>query len=848
MGPKGNITKGTLAVVRSKGEAVSYAWLSVAGITHGLFAKSVSTTDHSDMLAVDELEDSDEGEDYDVIGNESAEIDAQFANQCHIPIGQRGVANGISSAMPAMNSPSSPSGASQLNQHRNRIPMTPPIDIAVSAFHMFVLYENRMVVLGHPAGVSWRGASGGDLTDVDVSSRIRFDPFEHRNVRSLSGIVRDEQTRKVFFYNKFTIYELSVAQEHCGQWKLFLEQAIEKDAERKFRIRCFEAAMKLSFGSAARRDLVTYAYGKFLLEIRAYERAATMFAHCNRFEDIYMFLRSLRRPPILLDYVEKRYKFLLKFRDTKKDKKAMESQLICVLCVIIQLKLEAINRLEANPGHDKEELQGLLDSLKQFTLAAVVEHEEAMKKPAIYNTIGRLLTAHGRVDLMLSLSEKLGHVRYAIHFFISRGRYQEACKLLVERCSVEGQEEVWYSFSPRLIQHCPTQLMQGMSNFRNSQGRRALEPSKLIPAFVHYRPAMNEVFGGRRTEDHRVIPYLRSCIRMDKNMDQLVHNFYVSLLAEYDVDALKVFLEQDDGIDTENFYSSSSDYGYDESPQRTTAYDPEYALRQCIKFHRHQFCVPLYKRLGLYEDAIAIALEATRPKPKRSEGAPLEWDGLTTVTEEILNQKPKWMDPSAFKELWLGVARRVIEKVGTRDTLSVVESSRGVLKLEDILPDIGDSTVIQDFKEAIVNSLNEYTESINKVKQKEEDAKRVSSSIKKEIDTLQSRFGYVSSKQTCQLCQQGVFSGSGDRPFLVFPNCRHVFHEDCVFWRLDKIDAVNLLKEERDELPLGYLDGIHTNEQVAGLECVYCGECAIVEITAPMKEEQPSSWAIPKFR
>ena len=309
MGLKSNITKGALSIVNPKpGQPLSYAWLSSAGITHGLFRKEIDVASGGgDPVTNNDSNDDDDDNDYadyddDGYGganlaeiDESAEVADQFESQCHIPIGQRGVGSMGLAMMSNANANGSNNGGINMLQQQQRdfgggggggfrsgggnannnnqqqqhhMPETAPIEMVASAFHMFVLYENRIVAINHPAGLPWRPAAGsGELTGADVSTRVRFDPYEHRSTRPLVGIVRDEATRKVYYYSKLSAFELTVENEHAGQWRLFLTEAIAglntgSDAEgaaakqqaqhqhggaagmEKMRIRMFEAALR----------------------------------------------------------------------------------------------------------------------------------------------------------------------------------------------------------------------------------------------------------------------------------------------------------------------------------------------------------------------------------------------------------------------------------------------------------------------------------------------------------------------------------------------------------------------------------------------------------------------------
>ena len=44
-------------------------------------------------------------------------------------------------------------------------------------------------------------------------------------------------------------------------------------------------------------------------------------------------------------------------------------------------------------------------------------------------------------------------------------------------------------------------------------------------------------------------------------------------------------------------------------PQKTVVYDAHYALRLCLEHHLNEACVHIYSAMGLYEEALDLALE-----------------------------------------------------------------------------------------------------------------------------------------------------------------------------------------------------------------------------------------------
>ncbi|KEG08433.1 hypothetical protein DQ04_07201040 [Trypanosoma grayi] len=386
------------------------------------------------------------------------------------------------------------------------------------------------------------------------------------------------------------------------------------------------------------------------------------------------------------------------------------------------------------------------------------------------------------------------------------------------------------------MKKCPIRLTTAMLRAvgRDAQGApyMLLQLERLIPVFIQYTPQMNE---DPSNGEHQVIIFLERCITKFDCVSTVVHNYYLCLLAHNDGERLEELPESFSGERLEEFLESSLFYTVD------------FALRRCLEARRYRQCVGLYRRLHLYEDAIRTALECSEPRHhsttifsgSSNKNGGEEWPALRVV-KEMLKSLPDSVEPAKQKKLWLIAAQCVMEKDSTPAALAVVEDSGGMLKLEDILGDIGDSSIIQNFKDAICKSLGAYTTSIAALKEQQLEASRISESLKQEVSYLQHRFRYVTTRQRCLLCHRPLLQGSA--PYLIYPNCRHAVHEACAVAKLSEIGGLEVFVAD-EGLPRQFLEGITSTNDLAQMECVLCGEAAILEVDIPLFVEDPS-WSV----
>ncbi|CAM9400946.1 unnamed protein product [Scytosiphon promiscuus] len=203
--------------------------------------------------------------------------------------------------------------------------------------------------------------------------------------------------------------------------------------------------------------------------------------------------------------------------------------------------------------------------------------------------------------------------------------------------------------------------------------------------------------------------------------------------------------------------SSSALLAFIARPKEERCFDPMYALRLCSQHGRSLACVHLYSAMGLWEEAVDLALTVD-----------------TDMAKANANKAP---DPETRKLLWLKIAKREVERCRSTDiegTMRVLQEC-DLLKIEDILPFFPDFVVIDSFKREICVSLEEYNGKIESLRKEMEDYTLSSEAVQAEIAELKQRSIYVSSNQTCELCKRSILSTQ----FYVFP-CSHAFHSECL--------------------------------------------------------------------
>lgn len=197
--------------------------------------------------------------------------------------------------------------------------------------------------------------------------------------------------------------------------------------------------------------------------------------------------------------------------------------------------------------------------------------------------------------------------------------------------------------------------------------------------------------------------YLEHCVTVLKITDQSVHDYLMSLYV--------------------HFYSSEHVMDYLESqgtdPNRVH-YDPKYALMMCLEKKLDVPTIHLYTIMGLYEEAVSLAVQVDLELAKRTADAPEN-------------------DQELRKKLWLRIAKHVVkEKNDIQQAMEFLHLC-DLLKIEDILPFFPNFVTIDHFKDAICASLQEYNHHIQGLKDEMEEATKSAEIIREEILSVRNR-------------------------------------------------------------------------------------------------------------
>jgi len=285
-----------------------------------------------------------------------------------------------------------------------------------------------------------------------------------------------------------------------------------------------------------------------------------------------------------------------------------------------------------------------------------------------------------------------------------------------------------------------------------------LDPRNLIPALLRYQhPATAP------SSEHMALKYLEYCVRQKQNQDVAVHNCLINFYASQIQDEAPLI----------EFLKSSED----------TYFEKEYALRICNQHNKRRACVYIYSAMGLFEEAVEeaiqvdidLAIECANKPREDDELRKKLWLRIAKFVVRQINSESAQPGASAAAQAAAAKQQTTQNEYNIKRVMKFLENCDNLLKIEDILPFFPDFTIIDDFKDEICESLEDYNRRINELKKEMDHSTESADKIREDIKNLRSKFGYVKETKVCDSCKHPVLT----RQFYLFP-CQHVFHGDCL--------------------------------------------------------------------
>jgi hypothetical protein len=602
------------------------------------------------------------------------------------------------------------------------------------------------------------------------------------------GMCRDPLKETIWVYTSKAVYKYKVTREARDVWKMYLERNE------------FALAKSFTADNPVNRDKVLtkeaeylFSAGKFIESAEAYASTQTSF------EEVALKFVTLEKKEALKHFLKIRLDNL-----RSQDK----TQIAMLVAWLSEIWLNEIGRLKERGEEMSANYEALQESFRKFLNTPRVKECASENRSMIYD----LIASHGDVEDMIFFAVLIQDYERVISHHIQQENYRSALEVLAKQGTRDQfSRELFYKFSPILMQNIPKETVDAWIAKKDQ-----LDPKRLIPALVQYDH--NKYVA----QTNEALRYLEYCTQKLGIRDEAIHNYLLCLYAKFKPDQLMPYL-----------YLQGQ-----EADQ--VSYDLKYALRLCSECDHKRACIHIYTTMGLYDEAVDLALQVDIELAKQNAEKPED------------NEELK-------KKLWLKIARHVVEN--ERDIKKAMEflHSCSLLKIEDILPFFPDFVTIDHFKDAICTSLQEYNQHIEQLKEEMDDATESAKEIRTEIQRLRNKFSFVRGQDKCSSCSYPLMI----RAFYLFP-CSHRFHTDCLIAevlphltdskraraselqrKLASKERATRTSPQTQTIAMGIL-GIAGNDQnfkeelddLVASECIYCGDIMIRCVDKPFIEEK----------
>ncbi|QQP37559.1 Vacuolar protein sortingassociated protein 18 -like protein, partial [Caligus rogercresseyi] len=557
--------------------------------------------------------------------------------------------------------------------------LPPPKWFLLTEYHCVLGYESLIRVLS--------------LLD----ERVIFEDEIDDATGTLNGLARDPVTGIIYSYSDYGISKYKVVSEERHAWRIHL-------GGKKFD----EAKASLSKSDPH--------YSLKINEILRLE--ADAFYDMGRYRD-----SALTYAKTMASFEEVVLKFKiesLRASDT--------TQMTMVVVWIIEIYLNQINQVRDALSRNEKPKQrtDLSNELASLNKEFVVFVSTPKISSTIFlnrGTIYELLSSHGDVNNLVTLSLMNKDYESAVKYKIQLGEYKSALGILESQKLASS----FYIHGSSFLREVPKDFVETLKRLGS-----IIDPHQIIPCMI----AVTEEGSVPRVEEE-VINYLEFVLEEFKSKDASVHNYLLSLYATHHVDRLGPYI---------------TSFGVEDIP-----YDVKYALKLCdnrkelVSEMIFLFCI-----LGELESAVDLAL-------------------VEADIEEAKEVLKFTRDEDMMKLIWLKIAQHVVqEKNDIKSAMEFLQQT-DLVKIEDILPFFDDFVTIDHFREAICQSLHDYSTHISSLKSEMEEANQSAEKIRSEVREFKNKYAFVRGNDSCASCSDFLLC----RPFHLFI-CGHKFHTDCL--------------------------------------------------------------------
>lgn len=466
---------------------------------------------------------------------------------------------------------------------------------------------------------------------------------------------------------------------------------------------------------------------------------------------------------------------------------------------------------ETSEASDCSELKSESERITNQFYTFLKSNDKYLDPTSIYQVLKDLCL----LEQLVYFAELKQDYQYLVSYHLEMFDWAKALKYLISFYIADEAKAVKcvYSTATILLINSPKQTVDTWLKFD------ALKFEELLPSIMVFNKNNKSV---DYSENH-TLRYMRKLIADKGVRDPLVNNTLLSLLITYPERQ-----EESEALLSKQLVRLLNQFKSDNN--NAGSFDADLILRLCLTNDRHEAAVVvLINEKGLYFDALQLALsvksinmaELVLRKFEQTSSNQAGIDNNKHVRDKVDHIGLEYNEYITKRDLWLRFAKflisdvtddklykDIVDKINEQDTSSKISvdvdndtdevrlkrilkylldlsaniDKMKVLTIKDLLPLFPQSILVNNFKEEIVDSLNEYNDKISELGNELNSSLATSKKLRSQVkDTFaETNRGTIHTiiepGEPCRLCNNLLIN----KNFVCFPNCHHAFHKDCI--------------------------------------------------------------------
>lgn len=621
----------------------------------------------------------------------------------------------------------------------------------------------------------------------------------------ITNITLDNIQNTMWLNSSLNVFEIIIQGQSDIIWDLLCQQ------------NRYEEALQLEGLHQWQRDLIHHRMGSnYLNNTENYEEGARQLAISNSMSvssNILQILDLKTKNNIVNDDALQTY-LLTKLENllSKDPQHQFYRVQICLITNwIIRNYVKKLNSLIDTPVDYSSEISKELKQLENKLLYFCESNVSLLDFDTIYQIVSNYEKSN---HFMISIAKLNNDWVFILKYWIQRENWYESLKVLDNIDDIS----IIYQYSSILMANCPELTIQ-----KWMQLEKQIDPVKLIPTLLTFFSLYQKNSQQRDPKVNFGLTYLQWYINKYTPKDKIFYNtaLYMLISDKYSNEST-----EDSVIECLNRYG--------------TKYDINFILRLSLKLQRKKISIHLMTKLDLYENALSLALESN----------------FIDLAKKILNEID---DKILKKKLFLQFSQRLlldattVDAPGSENSIniksvirSILKDSDGLIQIKDLLPIFNDMITMGTIKDEILESLENYNESMTSMNKEIKNSIKLKQVITEQMKTFNERYEMLEPSESCDYCHKLLTI----RKFVVFP-CDHCFHCDCLIKMIYNSNDI-VLKNQIEALQRKILNNKKDQELLVKLEalmttkCCLCSDITIntIDESLDIAPSQSEKWAL----